>query len=87
MEVNQPSPVDVVAHAWYEPGKEHQGLPVGSIFTGDATDIAVGATVTLGNRNIHTEHQLCCQGHSLLPPAHPAADRTTSTELVTPVRG
>lgn len=48
MKVDQDSPVDVVAHAWYEPGKEHQGLPVWGILAGDATDVAVGATVTLG---------------------------------------
>lgn len=66
-----------MAHAWYEPGEEHQGLPVRGIFTGDATDVAVRATVTLGNRKNLTERELCCQGHSQLLPVHPAGDTTT----------
>lgn len=40
-------PVDVVAHAWYEPGEKHEGLPVWGILTGDPTHVAVRAAVTL----------------------------------------
>ena len=40
-------PVDAVAHAWDESGKEHEVLPVGSLFGGDTTHITVGPTVSL----------------------------------------
>lgn len=34
-------PIYVVAHAWYEPGEEHERFPVWSILTGDPTYITV----------------------------------------------
>lgn len=40
-------PVDAMAHARDESGQEHEGLPVRTLFTGDATDVAVGAAVAL----------------------------------------